>query len=373
MKKILFLVTQSEMGGAQRYIFEMSQLFDKNKYEVKVAAGSGDGELFKKLADVLIPSIQLKEMKRAPSPLQLIRAIKEIRGLIKEEHPDILFLCSTTAGILGSLASIHTKTKVVYRIGGWAFNDPRPFWQNWIIILAEKLTSPLKDIIIVNSEFDWRIAVKKRVVSAEKIVKIYNGLDPDKLDFLSKEESRDILGLNDGYFIGTVANFYKTKGLEILIKAAKEVVKSNPKAKFVIIGDGKLRPQLENKISKYNLENNVILKGRIPNAYKYLKAFDLFVLPSLKEGFPWIILEAMAAELPIIATKVGALPEIITNKEDGVIVTPGNQKELAESIKEIIENQTESRAMGIKAKAKLIDKFSLEKMAKKTEETISNI
>jgi glycosyltransferase involved in cell wall biosynthesis len=373
MKKILFLVTQSEFGGAQRYIFEMSQLFDKNKYEVKVAAGSGDGELFKKLADVIIPSIQLKEMKRAPSPLQLFKAIKEIRVLIKEEHPDILFLCSTTAGFLGALASIFTNPKIVYRIGGWAFNDPRLFWQNWIIILAEKATSSLKDIVIVNSEFDWRIAVKKRVVSAEKIVKIYNGLDPDKLNFLSKEESKNVLGLSDGYFIGTVANFYKTKGLEVLIKSAREVVKSNSKAKFIIIGDGKLRPQLEKKISKYNLENNVILKGRIPSAYKYLKAFDLFVLPSLKEGFPWIILEAMAAELPIIATKVGAMPEIITDKEDGVIVNPGNHKELAESIKEVIENQTKASIMGSKARTKLINKFSLEKMAKKTEETISNI
>ncbi len=370
MKKILFIVTQSEFGGAQRYIFEMSRLLDRNKYQVKVAAGPGDGELFRKLGKISVPSSHLKKLKRAPNPLQLISAIKEMRDTIKTERPDVLFLCSTTAGLLGSLASISLKTKVVYRIGGWAFNDPRPFWQNQLISLAERATSRLKDAIIVNSEFDWRIAVKKKIASPEKIVKIYNGLDPNGMNFLSREDSRRELEIGEGPIIGTVANFYKTKGLEYLIKAAKEIIGENLQTKFVIVGEGRLRGRLEKMIKKHGLENNVFLKGRVPNAYKYLKAFDAFVLPSLKEGFPWIILEAMAAELPITATKVGALPEIISNEEEGFLIEPGNITELAGKIKWIIENPDKAKAMGIRAKAKLVEKFSPQGMAEKKEEVI---
>jgi glycosyltransferase involved in cell wall biosynthesis len=370
VKKILFIITQSEFGGAQRYIFEMGRLLDRNKYQIKAAAGSGDGELFRKLEEISVPSKHLEKMKRAPNPFQVISAIKEMRDIIKAERPDVLFLCSTTAGILGSLAAISLKTKVIYRIGGWAFNDPRPFWQNSLISLAERATSRLKNAIIVNSEFDWRIAVKKKIASPEKIVKIYNGLDPNRMEFLSREDSRRELEIGNDPVIGIVANFYKTKGLEHLIKAAKEIIKENSQTKFVIVGEGRLRSKLEKMIKKYGLENNVFLKGRIPNAYKHLKAFDAFVLPSLKEGFPWIILEAMAAELPIIATKVGALPEIINDKEDGLLVEPGSSQELAERIKELLKNPDAARAMGIRAKAKLVEKFSPRKMAEKTEEVV---
>ncbi len=140
---------------------------------------------------------------------------------------------------------------------------------------------------------------------------------------------------------------------------------------LIIIGEGKERPKLEGLIKKYSLEDKVLLAGRIPDAYKYLKAFDVFVLPSLKEGFPWIILEAMAAELPIVATKVGALPEIIENGREGFLVEPKNSQTLAEKIKWLLENPQEAKVMGIQAKAKLAKEFSFQRMIKETEKLLS--
>ena len=173
MRKILFLVTQSEFGGAQRYVYEISKALASG-YHISVAAGDGDGELFQKLKNTPVQPVYLKQMRRTPWPWQIISAIREIIGLLKKERPDVLFLCSTTAGFLGSIAGwIYrgpTSPKIIYRIGGWAFRDPRPFWQNWLIFWLEKLTAPLKDIIVVNSEYDWRIAVKKRIISPEKII-----------------------------------------------------------------------------------------------------------------------------------------------------------------------------------------------------------
>ena len=377
-RKILFIVTQSEMGGAQRYIYEVSKAL-AGRYEILVAAGKGDGELFRKLENTGVQPLYLSQMRRAPWPWQIILAIKEIFDLLKKEKPDVLFLCSTTAGLLGSIAGwiYRGPTSVIYRIGGWAFRDPRPFWKNWLIFWAEKLTARFKNLIVVNSEYDWHIAVEERIVSPEKIIKIHNGINPDSLDFLPKEEARTTLitryQIPDTRYqiIGCVANFYKTKGLEHLIGAfARPGLPRRHGLKLLVIGDGKLRPQLEAQIKKLGLENKIILAGRIPDAYKYLKAFDVFALPSLKEGFPWIILEAMAAELPIVATNVGAMPEIIENGEEGFVIEPKNSQVLAEKIKWLLEHPQEAKVMAIGAKAKLVKEFSLQKMVEETEKTL---
>jgi glycosyltransferase involved in cell wall biosynthesis len=342
MKKILFLVTQSEMGGAQRYLFEIARGLDRTKYEILAAAGEGDGELFGKLKSIGVKSFQLKQMKRTPWPWQISQSVWEIRDLLKKEKPDVLFLCSTTAGVLGSLAAklARNRTLVIYRIGGWAFLDPRAFWKNWLILIAEKLTAPLKDLVIVNSELGRSAALKYHIVPENKLVKIYNGIDAGSLTFLSRDEAQIKLGLErfkNGKVIGTVANFYKTKGLEYFIEASRKIAEtaSHPNINFVIIGEGRLRPKLEGLIKKYRLKDKIMLTGRIPNAYQYLKAFDVFVLPSLKEGFPWIILEAQAAGLPIVATKVGALPEIIGEE---FLVNPGDANALAEKINRALEH-----------------------------------
>ncbi|OGG38043.1 hypothetical protein A2127_01735 [Candidatus Jorgensenbacteria bacterium GWC1_48_12] len=356
--KILFLVTQSEMGGAQRYIYEVARLLDKNRYEVLVAAGEGDGELSRKLETIEIGSRQLKQMRRTPWPWQMTKAVWEIRNLLKKEKPDVLFLCSTTAGLIGSIANRIDRgsASVIYRIGGWAFRDPRAFWKNWLIILAEKLTAPLKDSVIVNSEIDRKLALKYKIFPERKLVKIYNGIDINSLNFLSREEARQKLKLfppDTGKIIGTVANFYKTKGLEYLIEAAQQVT-----AQFVIIGDGRLRPELENLIKQYKLKKKVFLAGRIPDAYKYLKAFDVFVLPSLKEGFPWIILEAIAAQIPVVATKVGALPEILNEQ---FLAEPKNTEALVKKIGWMLEHPT---------RTELKPEFTSQKMIKETERVL---
>ena len=210
----------------------------------------------------------------------------------------------------------------------------------------------------------------------EKIVKIHNGINAEKLEFFSREEARKKLSEKSPTFdiqqstfvIGAIANFYKTKGLEYLIKAAHLL---NTKYKlqdtsYVIIGDGKQRKKLESLIKKNKLENQVFLLGKIPDAYKFLRAFDIFVLPSLKEGLPWVILEAMASETPILATKVGALPEMIENEKQGILIEPKNSQELAEKISWLLSHRTEAEDMTLKAEEKVKKEFSIKEMLDKT-------
>jgi len=398
MKKILFIVTQSEFGGAQHFLAHLIDglRVSANHYEIVVAAGPrGDDKagLLSFLEKKGINTRHLKHLKRGINPLFDFLGLIEIRKLIKKEKPDTIFLCSSKAGVLGSLAArisfrVNPRNylrksakspKVIYRVGGWVFNDPRSSLSRAFYKFIEKFSAKWKDIIIFNSEHDRKQAIELKIKSKKKLLTIYNGIDIKKLDFLLREKARKELlkKIPDSKFqilnsiiIGTIANLYPAKGLEYLIEASYKLQATSYKLIFIVIGEGREREKLENLIEKYHLEKNFFLPGAIPDAYKYLKAFDIFVLSSVKEGFPWTILEAMAAEVPIVATKVGGVPEIIQNNQSGIIIEPKNLKQLAEAIKKLIKNPELKNKLSREARKTVEHKFTLNKMASKVEKLL---
>ena len=397
-KRVLFVITQSEFGGAQRFLLQLISNLDTNKYEVVVAAGIDGNQEIKGLFPLNMTYVVAKRLRRNPNVFNGIALVLELKKIIKESRPDVLFLNSTVAGLGGTLAakllpSNFKRPKVVYRIGGWAFNDPRPWWQKLAIRWMEKISARWKNYIIVNNKHDYDQAVRYGIKPREKLALIYNGIDPYKLDFLESGEAKIRLHefiakkrgsfLREGLTVGTIANFYPTKGLKYLIEAFSLLnAKRSPlNATLVIIGDGPERENLKSQISNLKLENKVFLAGRIPDAYKYLKVFDIFVLPSVKEGFPWALLEAMSARLPVIATAVGANPHIIENGspsttlpggkvvlgKNGLLVPPANSQALATAINQLINNEHLRRELGIQAHQTVLHKFTLRKMIEQVE------
>ena len=374
MSRILFIITQSEMGGAQRFLLEFAPYLKERGHQFSVAAGEGDGEILKHFPG----SYFIKNLTRGLNPIKDILALFEILRIIRKEKPDILFLQSTKAGFLGSFAAKLYGLRVVYRIGGWSFRDPRPAWMNKILLWMEKTSAPLKDTIIVNSELDRRLAIEKNIAADDKIVKVYNGIDQNALDFLPKEEARKKISNKSQFpndqtkIVGTIANLYAAKGLEYLIEAAHILSSTHHTPyhiQFIVIGEGREREKLESLIKKYNLKN-FTLTGRFQDARRYLKAFDVFVLPSVKEGFPWVVLEAMAAGVPIVATKVGAVSEVIENNKDGFIVRPRDADGLASSINTFLNDKTLAQNIAQNAHEKL-KQFSKERMLQESYEALN--
>ncbi len=369
-KKILFIITKSEMGGAQRFLYDFITHLNPNNYEILAAAG-GRGELLEKLDSRGIKTASIKYFSNIPG-IKNILAFFEILFLIKNFRPDILYLLSSEAGFSGALAGglyrllSRKKIKIIYRIGGWAFKEPRNIVIKKIYLLAEKISAPFKDIIITNSEFDRQLAIKNKIAKPEKIVTIYNGLDIENLKFLSKEEAKKLLGLNNGIAIGIIANLYKNKGLEYLVYAAAKI--KNPELKFVIIGDGPEKKELGRLIKETHLENSVFLIGYIDDAYKYLKAFDIFALPSVKEGQPWTILEAMAAETPIVATNIAGIPEMLENEKSGLLVEPADSNALVSAIEKMLTHTSLAKECAKNALVIVREKFNLADMIRKNEE-----
>jgi glycosyltransferase involved in cell wall biosynthesis len=365
-KKILFLVTQSEFGGAQRFIYTLIHgLSLASSYDIMVASGTeGDDKngLLNLLNKEGIKTERLKYLKRSVNPFFDLLGLFEIKRLLRKEKPDILFLCSSKAGFLGSLATAtNSKSqilnpKIIYRIGGWTFNDPWSEWKKKLYICLEKFSAKWKDYIVNNAESDRQQAIKLGIKPKKEILVIYNGIDVNKLDFLPREEARQkimqICGCNADLqiadnqqsalsaqnqhiriMVGTIANDYPAKGLKYLREAEKKL----PNIKFVILSG-------------------------IPNAHKYLRAFDVFILPSVKEGFPWVILEAMGAEIPVIATRVGALPEIIGSGENGLLIEPKRPDQIVEAIEELLKNEGLKNKLVINAKKTIEEKFNLNQM-----------
>lgn len=374
-KRILFVITQSEIGGAQQFLAQLISSLDSTMLATVVTGSDGLGELKKLLPPETMYHVA-QNLKRNPSPWSDFLSLSELRRIYKQERPDIIFLNSSKAGFNGSIAAWGLPSRVIYRIGGWSFNDPRPGWQKAAIRFLERLSAPWKDDIVVNNQRDLDDARQYNIKPRKQVHLIHNGIDPYQ-EFMSKDEARlklqNIVGnpalFQSKFLIGTIANFYPTKGLFDLIEAAEIVTE----ATFVIIGDGFLREELESEISRRGLSNRVILVGRINTAAQYLPAFNLCTLPSLKEGFPWVILEAMAAKVPIIATSVGALPEILEHERSGVLVPPGSPQELARAINRIMNDEELGREMTIQAHQKLLQQFNLRTMIGKYEKLFKAI
>jgi len=377
-KKILYLITQSELGGAQRYVFDLAKNL-QNEFNITVAFGEqGEkGELVRQLQRANIKYYALPHLKRAICPLNDFLAFIEIIKLIKKIKPDIIHLNSSKISILGSIATkmcfmFHITCYVIYTVHGWVFNEPLPKWKKFFYKYAEKFTASFKNKIICVSEFDRQIAIQQKIAPEKKLITIHNGIKP--VDFLPKQEALQKLMPNtynlkpNTQIIGTIGNFYKTKGFKYLIKATKLLIDKGLKIKIIIIGEGEERKNLEKLIKQNNLSNNFILTGKINNAAQLLPAFDIYVCSSVKEGLSYTIIEAMQAGLPIVATKVGGNPELIEDNKTGLLVEAKNPQMLAEKINRLTNNPKLSQELGEQAKIKAEEEFNLERMVKKTKE-----
>jgi glycosyltransferase involved in cell wall biosynthesis len=379
MKRLFFIITQSESGGAQQFLIQTLSQLKKGAYDLHVAVGrDGDGSLATALQKLQIPVSVISSLRRDIYPLSDLKAVWDIKQRIQDVQPDTLILLSSKAGFLGSLAAQLTsrKQKVVYRIGGWTFNDPWPQWKKKLWIFLERVSAPWKDIIVLNNQYDLNQAQSLNIKPRQELALVHNGIDPYRLEFLPRDEARAALfsaipgtptDLAKKKIIGTIANLYPTKGLVHLLDAAGSMI--DPDIIWAIIGEGSERLRLENIIAERKLKN-VFLLGSFAHASRYLSAFDVYVLPSIKEGFPWSVLEAMAAKLPVVATRVGAIPEIIDDGLNGYIVSPSDSAAIADRVARILTNDPAAQEMGIQAHQKVLFSFTLDAMVKAFEELL---
>lgn len=369
--KIFYLITKGSWGGASRYVYELATSLPTNDFDVSVILGEGES-LAKKLDEKKIRVIRLLELARDINLINDWSVFWTLYKIFRRERPDIIHLNSSKIGGLGSLAGrLAGIKKIIFTGHGWAFNEKRPWWQKKIIAFLSWLTIIFSHkTILVSKKLGQQIA--KWPGTKGKLEMIYNGVD--HISFLSERDARLLLlpDKTDKFWLGTIAELHPNKGLDVLIEAFARLVKDMLGSRIgwslhlIIIGEGQERYRLEKLISQKRLDGRIILLGQIEDARKYLRAFDIFVLPSRTEAFPYALLEAGAAGVPIIASEVGGIPEIIPDAEYGLLVPPENIHELEKSLKYMIVKDHYRALVSHKIQDYVRDNFSMRKMVEET-------
>jgi glycosyltransferase involved in cell wall biosynthesis len=372
--KILFVITKANFGGAQRYVYDLANASVAQGHTVTVLLG-GQGQLADKLEKNKIRTIVLHNLVRDVKILQDVSVFIALIKIFRRERPDIIHLNSSKIGVLGSLAGrVAGVSKIIFTAHGWAFNESRPQWQKSILSFLQWLTVLFSHHTIAVSKSTAN-DISHFPLIRSKIVIIYNGVaSTTTTDRLT---ARKVLcgtsnNLNSAsvqqpgaLWFGTAAELHKNKGIDVLIDAMTLVQTAIPL--FVIVaGSGEERSRLEAKIKNLGLNNSVFLLGNIPEFSTYLSALDCFILPSRTEALAYALLEAGQAHLPVIASAVGGIPEIITDKVNGVLVPKEKPIALARAIEQYANDRPYRESLGSKLSTTVKENFSLEKMLSDT-------
>lgn len=363
------------MGGAQRYVYDLATNLPPEHFEIEVIIGEG-GELEKHLKTAKIKTRKIEGLIRDVSLPNEWRVFWQLIKIFRTERPDIIHLNSSKIGALGALAGRLTRVKKIIFTGhGWAFNEKRPWWQRIIIYKLHWLTVFLSHTTIAVSE-KTKDQLTHLPFTKNKFVVIHNGLS--SVNYLPSETARgdlankiwkkgfDVESLNKVLIIGTIAELHKNKGVDFLIQALAQIKNKLDNTLIWIIGDGEEKDNLRELIKEYKLKDHVFLLGKIDDAKKYLKAFDIFTLTSRTEAFPYVILEAGQASLPIIASTVGGISEVISDFNLGLMVRPGNIKEIKLALNRLIDSPSERHLFGKNLAKKVNKEFTVTKMVKET-------
>lgn len=380
-KKILYCITKSNWGGAQRYVYDLATGIPRDKFEIAVVLG-GNGQLKEKLETARVRTISVNALKRDVGIINDISSFFALIKIFKNEKPDIVHLNSSKIGGLGGLAGrIARVKKIIFTAHGWAYNEERSFSQKIAIAILHFITVALSHLTIAVSE-KAKEQFKSFGSIKNKIVVIHNGIG--EIEFMEKQKARQKLVevrlqqaekvkemiKSEPFWIGTISELHKNKGLKYAIEAVKKHLEASlPSAQkviFIIMGEGEERKNLEEIIKNNNLEDSVFLIGNVENASSYLKAFDIFTLTSITEALPYAILEAGKAGVPIIASNVGGISEIIDDMKSGILLQPKKPKEIRDAIEYYLNHPDKRESFSALLKEKIDTEFNLGKMISET-------
>jgi glycosyltransferase involved in cell wall biosynthesis len=248
-------------------------------------------------------------------------------------------------------------------------------------IIFRRVNFPLRKNIITRLKYNWGIdcivtvseSIRQQLrsdgVPLARIRTIYEGID---LTPFQRRETPDLRPKSEPMVIGTVAHFSAEKGLCHLIEAAALIPDVHARMRFVLVGDGACRQDLETRVREHGLEGCFHFAGFQKHPIPYLGSFDCFVLPSLSEGLSSAILSAMAASLPIIATNVGGIPELVEHETNGLLVPPSDPVALAQAIQRLADDHGEAFRMGRQGRARVERQFTLQRMILQIEQLCSS-
>ena len=363
--RVLEMIDKPSLGGGQVHLLTLARGLNKERFEVMIAAPAGGPlENAARAGGICFLPIAIgKKVGR--------RAVREIAALLKAQGVDILHTHGGVAGLFGRQAAARAGTPIViHTIHGIHYLHYRNPFLKYFHVLLERHLSRRTDAVIFVSEADFRSGRKWRLAAPARSRLIRNGVDlsrrvKDLRTTLRMGKLRESLGLTPPV-VGTIARLHRQKGIEFLLRAAKEIRGLHPEVRIVVVGGGPLEKRLKREAEKAGLGRGFLMLGERTEARELLSLFDIFVLPSLWEGLPLALLEAASFGKPIIASDIDGVREVIKDGETGILVPPGSPGRLAEAIIRLLEDRTLAAKLGERAKQDIPPLFTLAEMVEKT-------
>src|SRR3989344_1674970 len=308
-RRILYLITKATHGGAQRYIYDLITNLPRDKFEPVLAYGI-EGRLSASVQSLGIETVQLSSLRRDIGIILEIRSLFEMRGLIKTSRPDIVHLNSSKAAALGALAArLSGVPRIIFTVHGWPFKEERGALSTGLIYFASWLTALFSHSVIAVSQKDLEIG-KKMPGVRKKLTLIVPATK--KIDFeVPVIAYRKMFGeltpppiSTDTVRLVSIAELTANKGIGFALEAVALLRERGVDSIYVVVGDGEEKEKLTAKAQSLGISDRVFFPGFVDAAARYLTGFDVFLMPSIKEGTPYVLLEARAAGIPIVATSV---------------------------------------------------------------------
>ncbi len=364
---ITYIIDSIGWAGAQTHLISVLTNIDHDRFNVSVVCLRSPGEQFDILAELKITSLVLN-LENLMSPLETIKAMFKLHTFLRENKADIfhsyMFNPNLIASIMAWIPWLRFKLITTRRDTGY-WHQPHHWW------LYRFMNLVTNKIIAVSSEVRSQ-SIKEEKVSPKKIITIYNGIDLDVYSdkIFDRKKIRKNFGIKENEFVfGMLAALRPEKRHDIFIKAASIVIKKIPGARFMVVGGGyeKTKIQIDELISKYNLQNEFLLTGVLGNVVPALSAFDISILCSDTEGMSNSVLQSIAMSKATIVTDVGGNPEVIEDGVNGILIPPDDPGSLAESMIELFNNEQKRKGMETQALKIATNKFNIYPIVKKLE------
>ncbi len=367
--KILYCVTGATFGGAAAHVLSLMQADVKAGHIVGLVAAP-EPRLMSEAKKINVQIFPNPHFVFRIQPFQDIQAIWPVFQAVRKFNPDIISAHSTKAGYAARLTGMFLRKTVVFTAHGWPFTEGRGSWQRYLLAYIERLAAIVTATIICVSAHDRELALKFKIAPPKKLILIHNGVDPTPLLKAKGDKIRREFGLGKIPVLAMVGRLTLAKDPLTLLEACRRL-KTN--FKLLMVGDGELRTKAEEFAARNNLRDKVTFTGERYDIPEILAASNIFVLDSRWEGFPLVIIEAAIAGLPVVASRVGGIPELINDGVTGFLVPPRNSQALTGVLQKLLDDVNLRQRIGSAAREKALRDFTYERMLTKTQQIYKDI
>ncbi len=370
--RVCHIITKMVYGGASLGTLHLAERVDPTMFHSAIICGlpsENEGDLAEEMTKRGVDIIVIPEMAREINPLKDFVTLMKLISILKKYRYDIVHTHGSKAGVIGRIAAAIARTPVIlYTVHGWGLKAGT-LATRILFRFIERAVSHLTTRILFQTQSDMDEAHVHKIGSREQYVLIGNGIEMEAFTRYNKEHSvtvRRELGITNKKVVGTVGRVFEQKNPIGFIKIASQVLKKRQDVIFIFIGGGELLHSVRDKVQQEGLSKNILFIGPRDDVAEVMTHFDVFILPSLWEGMPRSVLEAMALAKPVVVHDIGGIHEIVKDKDNGFIIPVNQHGEFADRVLYLLRNENMCMSIGRQAR-KTAERYDFKEVIKKTE------